>query len=114
MVRTKEQARVYGAAYQASMQGKAASARYRASAKGRAAIARGNARRRLLHPERNAASLAVYRAREAGLLTRLPCEVCGKFQTVAHHPDYSKPLSVQWLCRKCHLEVHCAKEEKCL
>lgn len=23
-----------------------------------------------------------------------------------HHPDYSKPLEVVWMCRPCHLAEH--------
>lgn len=41
-----------------------------------------------------------------GKLLKTPCEVCGKQESEAHHPDYSKPLSVVWLCRQHHLEIH--------
>jgi hypothetical protein len=42
----------------------------------------------------------------AGAITREPCAFCGKEQTEAHHPDYSKPLSIVWLCSDCHRELH--------
>ena len=35
------------------------------------------------------------------------CDAClneGKMQ--AHHPDYSKPFDVQWLCHECHRKAH--------
>lgn len=42
-----------------------------------------------------------------GKLTPKPCEVCGTAENIEkHHPDYSKPLEVVWLCRKHHLELH--------
>ena len=47
-----------------------------------------------------------YEAISSGRLKRLPCEVCGKEKTDAHHDDYSKPLEVRFLCRKHHLEFH--------
>lgn len=25
----------------------------------------------------------------------------------AHHKDYKKPLEVEWLCGRCHYEIHC-------
>ena len=31
------------------------------------------------------------------------CSVCNKEKRItAHHPDYSKPLNVIWLCYECH------------
>ena len=40
-----------------------------------------------------------------GTLQRQPCGVCGK-KAEAHHPDYSKPLSVRWLCPLHHGIIH--------
>lgn len=35
------------------------------------------------------------------------CSRCGKpGRIIAHHPDYSKPLEVEWLCRPCHALEH--------
>ena len=39
-------------------------------------------------------------------LIREPCKICGETKVEAHHTDYYKPLDVQWLCRKHHLEQH--------
>ena len=36
-----------------------------------------------------------------------PCEICGTTEDIhGHHPDYSKPLEVIWLCRKHHAALH--------
>lgn len=33
----------------------------------------------------------------------LVCENCHEDKPLdKHHPDYDKPLEVEWLCRKCH------------
>ena len=35
------------------------------------------------------------------------CEMCGISQNIhGHHPDYSKPFSVIWLCPIHHKEIH--------
>jgi hypothetical protein len=34
------------------------------------------------------------------------CVECGAPRAHAHHPDYSKPLNVVWLCRTCHSVAH--------
>ena len=35
------------------------------------------------------------------------CEKCNTTENLQkHHPDYSKPLEVITLCRKCHIEAH--------
>src|ERR1700744_2693549 len=43
---------------------------------------------------------------ERGKLTKQPCVVCGCDDSEMHHPNYSKPLFVVWLCRGCHEELH--------
>ena len=46
------------------------------------------------------------RAIKSGKLVAQPCWVCGELEVDAHHPDYSAPLDVVWLCKKHHQEVH--------
>lgn len=41
-----------------------------------------------------------------GKIIKTPCVNCSSLLVQAHHEDYSKPLKVIWLCRKCHLELH--------
>lgn len=43
---------------------------------------------------------SVYRAR--GQMTAWPCQDCGGPGQVMHHPDYSRPLAIIWLCEPCH------------
>lgn len=42
----------------------------------------------------------------SGRVERRPCYDCGAVKVEAHHPDYSKPLEVEWLCRRHHVERH--------
>ncbi len=46
-----------------------------------------------------------------GELVPQPCRTCGASKVEKHHPDYSKPLNVIWLCRPCHLRLH--REMQC-
>ena len=60
-------------------------------------------------PSYRARKVARSRARHAlvrGEIHRAPCR-CGNPDAEMHHPDYSKPLEVVWLCKGCHrLEHH--------
>ena len=39
------------------------------------------------------------------VLFKKPCKKCGKNGRIeAHHPDYSRPLEIIWLCPKHHRE----------
>ena len=35
-----------------------------------------------------------------------PCAICGSAGKHRHHPDYSKPLDIVWLCAGCHQRLH--------
>ena len=64
----------------------------------------------ILRPEKNRARVAVLKAK----LKKQPCEYpnCGNLKTEAHHFDYSKPLEVNWLCKKHHAEFHSKDKKK--
>ena len=56
-------------------------------------------------PDRRKANVAVGNAVRDGRLKKLPCQVCG-VSAIAHHPDYSRPLDVVWLCQPHHKQAH--------
>ncbi len=69
------------------------------------ALYKNNVRRwQIKNREKVNAHAKVHRAVANGNLKRSPvCKECGiKCKTEGHHEDYSKPLKVKWLCRKCH------------
>ena len=54
--------------------------------------------------EKKRAKDAAKVAYEKGLIKREPCRDCGATEDLEkHHPDYSEPLNIVWLCRKCHM-----------
>lgn len=60
------------------------------------------------NPEKVRAKARVEYAIRIGRLVRPEaCSLCSKKGwIVAHHPDYSKPLEVQWVCNSCHRLIH--------
>ena len=64
-----------------------------------------------LNPEKKKARSIVEMGINSGRLIRPSvCSNCfNEGRIDAHHPDYSKPLEVIWLCRSCHIKLHKAK-----
>lgn len=60
----------------------------------------------LLYPEKHKARNKLRYAVYTGKIIKQPCEVCGEVKVEGHHKDYSKPLEVNWLCHKHHMETH--------
>lgn len=58
-----------------------------------------------LNREARRAHALVAEALRTGRLRRGKCH-CGSLRVEAHHPDYSKPLEVEWVCRKHHRAIH--------
>jgi len=57
-------------------------------------------------PEKLKARNAANNALRDGRIRREPCYFCGATEDLEmHHPDYSQPLRVYWLCRPCHRKV---------
>ena len=59
------------------------------------------------HPERVRVAQQTAYAYKTGKTKIKPCEVCGnKKDLQKHHPDYIKVLEIEWLCRRCHTQLH--------
>lgn len=41
-----------------------------------------------------------------GIIVKQNCTLCGSPHSEIHHPDYSKPTDITWLCVPCHKEFH--------
>ena|SRR3990167_1092402 len=59
------------------------------------------------YPDKVRAHQALNRAVRSGKIKRSPCVDCGSTHRIhGHHPDYSKPYEVIWLCPLCHKNYH--------
>lgn len=63
-------------------------------------------------PLKRRARNAVRYALRIGKIKKQACVTCGCKKSEAHHPDYSKPLSVVWLCKDHHRLVHRMEKKK--
>jgi hypothetical protein len=62
---------------------------------------------RLKNEEYKARTLLGNAVRDGKILKPDRCTICDLIGKVdGHHKDYSKPLEVIWLCRKCHVAIH--------
>lgn len=80
--------------------------KYIASEKGKEARKKAQNNYRERHREKLLAHNAVTYALKMGRIFKHPCLVCGVEKVEGHHPDYSRPLDVVWLCNPHHREVH--------
>jgi hypothetical protein len=74
-----------------------------------AASLKGAKSRRQMHPPKSppktVARILANQAERQGKIVPEPCW-CGSWDVEKHHPDYSKPLDVVWLCHACHATMH--------
>lgn len=86
----------------------AARVMYQQTDQGKQALARARLSYKTRRPERRAAHVDLGNAIRDGKLIPWPVcavpECCGKPQ--GHHPDYSRPLDVVWLCDAHHKAAH--------
>jgi len=80
---------------------------YRQTPAGKRASAISAVNQRIAHPEKGRAIDKVFKALKSGRLVKEPCFFCGSTLHVqGHHPDYTDPLRVTWLCPNCHRTWH--------
>lgn len=104
----KEKKKIYNKAYRIINRkklldyAKAYYKNYDKTEKGREVRLRANQKQRIVNCEKVLARRKLNHAIEYNRITKKPCRDCGNLKVEGHHPDYSKPLEVIWLCRRCH------------
>lgn|SRR3990167_3905961 len=59
------------------------------------------------NPEKQKAHVKLNYAIRTGKIIKSPCVECGDaYRIQGHHPDYSKPLEVIWVCSIHHKDLH--------
>lgn len=68
----------------------------------------------IMKPVRARARMRLTHALASGDIERADqCSRCGDEGDIqAHHPDYDRPLEVEWLCVSCHVEEHVGQERR--
>ena len=79
---------------------------YAATDQGRARHRAASRQYYINHPGRRKANIALNNAVRDGRVIRHLCLHCGDTETEGHHPDYSRPLDVVWLCKPAHDQLH--------
>lgn len=104
----KECRQEYQRKYRQTKEGKEIFQKYGKSIKGREALKRHEHKQHKPYPEKLKAHRTLNNAIRDGKITRPSiCEVCFEEGLIdGHHEDYSKPFDVDWLCKKCHKELH--------
>lgn len=55
----------------------------------------------------HAQALIQYQVSRGYIIPPTLCQKCKqKLVQCSHHPDYSKPLKVYWICDECHMRIH--------
>lgn len=107
--RARQRSEKYRASAYGKQKTKERRVKFLSVASGREYIREGVKRWRQQYPLARNAQAAVERAIKQGSLKPWPVcadPSCSCEKVEAHHPDYSSPLDVVWLCRQHHKDAH--------
>ncbi|KKM01344.1 hypothetical protein LCGC14_1795370 [marine sediment metagenome] len=80
-------------------------AKWRGSSKGIERTRQYNQEHYAEEKPKNQTRSATKRLVKLGVIKKMPCGICGDGNSQAHHPDYTQPLEVVWLCQSHHYDV---------